>query len=61
MQSVDIDECRADHPVCDRTTSTGCTNTDGDYRCHCKRGFLLSTNGHFCEGKQMSFVFLCLL
>ena len=51
-QSVDIDECDADPPVCDPARTTDCVNIDGDYRCRCKSGYHLSVSGHSCEGKR---------
>ncbi|XP_067932806.1 fibrillin-1-like [Watersipora subatra] len=35
---IDIDECKADQPVC--TDNAECINTPGLYLCQCKRGFV---------------------
>ena len=55
LQCLDIDECSAVHPVCDPVRATGCINTDGDYRCHCKRGYHLSGDNHSCEGNTYDY------
>ena len=48
--SADVDECDAN--PCNPLTSTHCTNTDGDYRCYCKKGYQPSMDAHSCEGMQ---------
>ena len=50
--SIDINECVAVPPVCDPVSTTACINTDGDYNCRCKNGYLVSADGYSCEGKH---------
>lgn len=41
----DIDECREGSSGCSQT----CENTDGSYRCSCRKGYRLSADGKTCE------------
>ena len=42
----DVNECRRNHPCEYR-----CENTVGSYKCHCKKGFSLNSDGKTCDGK----------
>ena len=47
--SPDINECELDLHTCNPETSQ-CLNTEGAYKCFCKKGFKLSSDGKTCEG-----------
>jgi hypothetical protein len=44
---IDIDECTESSALCSQI----CDNTDGSYKCSCKSGFSLNTDGISCKSK----------
>ena len=47
MFVVEYDECATDHHGCDHI----CVNTLGSFKCECKIGYELHSDGKKCEGK----------
>ena len=45
----DVDECIDGTDGCEEL----CTNTIGDYECHCREGFELDVNGLNCNGEYI--------
>ena len=43
---IDVDECSLNNGLCEHN----CRNLQGSYKCHCRFGFSLDTNGHTCSG-----------
>lgn len=46
--SIDINECAANNGGC----AHNCQNTVGSFRCSCRTGYTLSSNGRSCNGKK---------
>ena len=49
FQFSDIDECQSSNGFCTHK----CVNTDGSYRCECRSGFYLDSNGRSCSGEMV--------
>ena len=45
----DINECDMGTHRCEHN----CVNTEGSYRCTCRRGFTLSSDLYSCNGKRL--------
>ena len=46
---IDINECGLDTHNCEQL----CINTEGSFRCGCRSGYRLSSNGRTCSGKAI--------
>ena len=45
---AEIDECKAQNGNCSHT----CINNEGSYECKCRRGFILASDKHTCQGRD---------
>jgi len=50
VSAVEYDECQSDSHGCQHT----CINTLGSYRCECRIGYELHSDGKKCEGNTTS-------
>ncbi|CAH3190299.1 unnamed protein product, partial [Porites lobata] len=46
---IDVNECATNNGGCDQI----CNNTKGSYECKCRSGFLLSSDKHKCNGRDL--------